>query len=116
MCALTERIVAATAQCLSLTHGAGCCCLTCRRRRRLVDVHMDGGQVLHPYVWSLGAFWPGLQALAGQAEEGAALHANWTSAWARFGWLPEMFDVGLENKHPTEAGAALCASVGRGGG
>ena len=77
---------------------------------------MDGGQVLHPYVWSLGAFWPGLQALAGQAEEGAALHANWTSAWARFGWLPEMFDVGLENKHPTEAGAALCASVGRGGG
>lgn len=72
--------------------------------RRLVDVDMHQGTVLHPYVWSLGAFWPGLQALAGQVEEGAALHANWTAAWRRFGWLPEMFDVGLEHRHPTESG------------
>lgn len=47
---------------------------------------MHAGQVLHPYVWSLGAFWPGLQALAGQVDEGAALHANWTAAWHKFGW------------------------------
>ncbi|KAL4439416.1 hypothetical protein ABPG77_008745 [Micractinium sp. CCAP 211/92] len=73
----------------------------------LVDVDMQTGSVLHPYVWSLGAFWPGLQALAGQVEEGAALHANWTSAWHRFGWLPEMFDVSLENRHPTESGYPL---------
>ena len=33
---------------------------------RLVDVDMQGGSVLHPYIWSLGAFWPGLQALAGK--------------------------------------------------
>ncbi|KAL4855837.1 Alpha-mannosidase I [Chlorella vulgaris] len=73
----------------------------------LVDVDMHGGQVLHPYVWSLGAFWPGLQVLAGQVEEGAALHANWTAAWARFGWLPEMFDVGLDHAHPRENGYPL---------
>ena len=59
----------------------------------LIDAHMEGGQLLHPYVWSLGAFWPGLQVLAGQVEEGRALHANWTSAWRKFGWLPEMFDI-----------------------
>jgi hypothetical protein len=27
----------------------------------LMDVHMKSGQLLHAYVWSLGAFWPGLQ-------------------------------------------------------
>lgn len=32
---------------------------------RLVDVDMQTGSVLHPFVWSLAAFWPGLQALAG---------------------------------------------------
>lgn len=40
---------------------------------RLVDVQMDTGQVLHPYVWSLGAFWPGLQALAGAPRRLAGL-------------------------------------------
>jgi hypothetical protein len=73
---------------------------------------MHGGQVLHPYVWSLGAFWPGLQVLAGQVEEGAALHANWTAAWARFGWLPEMFDVGLDHAHPRENGEGRACWVG----
>ncbi|EFN53006.1 hypothetical protein CHLNCDRAFT_7049, partial [Chlorella variabilis] len=74
---------------------------------QLVDVDMQAGQVLHPYVWSLGAFWPGLQALAGKPPRGTALHANWTSAWSKFGWLPEMFDVGMENRHPTETGYPL---------
>jgi hypothetical protein len=73
----------------------------------LVDVDMNKGTVLHPYVWSLGAFWPGLQALAGQVEEGVALHKNWSAAWTRFGWLPEMFDLGMDNRHPTETGYPL---------
>ena len=46
-----------------------------------------------------------LQALAGQVEEGVALHKNWSAAWNRFGWLPEMFDLGMDNRHPTETGA-----------
>lgn len=38
-------------------------------------------------------------------EEGVALHKNWSEAWNRFGWLPEMFDLGMDNRHPTETGA-----------
>ena len=64
----------------------------------LVDVHMSSGRVLHPYVSALGAFWPGLQALAGQAGEAAAGLAGWAAAWARFGWTPEMFHWRLD--HP----------------
>ena len=30
----------------------------------LVDVHMDSGRVSKPFVSSLGAFWPSIQALA----------------------------------------------------
>lgn len=50
-----------------------------------------------------------MQALAGQVEEGVALHKNWSAAWKRFGWLPEMFDLGMDNRHPTETGAAGAA-------
>ena len=32
----------------------------------LVDVHMDTGKLSQPWVSSLSAFWPGLQALAGR--------------------------------------------------
>lgn len=39
----------------------GCWLYTCPTACRLVDVDMNKGTVLHPYVWSLGAFWPGLQ-------------------------------------------------------
>ena len=31
----------------------------------LVEVHMDSGRLVAPYVASLGAFWPGMQALIG---------------------------------------------------
>ena len=34
-----------------------------------VDVHMDSGRLTKPFVSSLGAFWPGMQALAGQVRE-----------------------------------------------
>lgn len=32
----------------------------------LVDVHMDTGTLARPWISSLSAFWPGLQALAGR--------------------------------------------------
>lgn len=31
----------------------------------LLDVHMDSGRLLKPWVSSLGAFWPAMQVLAG---------------------------------------------------
>ena len=58
---------------------------------------------------------PRLLRPAGQVEEGLALHANWTAAWHKFGWLPEMFDLNIEHRHPTQSGAwrgcwlTLCA-------
>lgn len=50
---------------------------------------------------------PLCQALAGQVEEGAALHTNWTAAWHRFGWLPEMFEMSLDHRHPTLTGECV---------
>jgi hypothetical protein len=32
----------------------------------LLDVHMDSGRLLKPWVSSLGAFWPAMQVLAGE--------------------------------------------------
>lgn len=44
------------------------------------------------------------QVLAGQVGEAADLHQNWTAAWHRFGWLPEMFEMSLDHRHPTQSG------------
>ena len=39
----------------------------CRLRYAfLLDVHMDSGRLSKPFVSSLGAFWPGMQALVGE--------------------------------------------------
>lgn len=66
-----------------------------------VDVHMTTGRVLHPYVSSLAAFWPGMQVLIGQVKEAEKLHGDWAVAWERFKWIPEMFHLQLQQFHPT---------------
>ncbi|MEW5318101.1 MAG: hypothetical protein WDW38_009352 [Sanguina aurantia] len=82
----------------------------------LVDVSMDTGRITKPYVSSLSAFWPGMQALIGQNQEAVDLHANFTATWQRqtfcnqwqqFGWLPESFGIDASNLHPEEAGHNL---------
>ncbi|GAX82662.1 hypothetical protein CEUSTIGMA_g10088.t1 [Chlamydomonas eustigma] len=75
----------------------------------LVDVNMDSGRLSHPFVSSLGAFWPGMQALAGQEQEAVELHANYTAAWRTFGWMPEVFhlDLTLNKVHPNDPGYNL---------
>ncbi|WIA37908.1 hypothetical protein OEZ86_001285 [Tetradesmus obliquus] len=73
----------------------------------LLDVHMDSGRLLKPWVSSLGAFWPAMQVLAGQHEAAARLHANFTAAWATWGWLPELFGADLGAVHPEEPGYNL---------
>ncbi|KAK9826109.1 hypothetical protein WJX81_004279 [Elliptochloris bilobata] len=59
------------------------------------------------WVSSLSAFWPGLQALAGQLEDAEPLHSNWMAAWRAFGGLPELFDGGLAMRHPLQRGYPL---------
>lgn len=39
---------------------------------------------------------------AGQTEDASALHGNWTAAWDAFGWLPELFDAGVTQRHPLQ--------------
>lgn len=70
-------------------------------------LHSVDIQPKHMYTWPASLRSCPLQALAGQVEEGMALHKNWSAAWNRFGWLPEMFDLGMDNRHPTETGAGL---------
>ncbi|KAJ9523159.1 hypothetical protein QJQ45_024102 [Haematococcus lacustris] len=73
----------------------------------LADVHMDSGRLAKPYVSSLGAFWPGMQALIGQEQDAKDLHGNFTAAWRTFGWLPEVFGLDLTKVHPDDAGYNL---------
>ncbi|CAL8470523.1 g10065 [Coccomyxa elongata] len=73
----------------------------------LAEVDMHTGAVTRPWISSLSAFWPGLQALIGQLDDAALLHGNWTAAWKAFGWLPELFDAGLTQRHPLQRGYPL---------
>ncbi|KAF6252883.1 glycoside hydrolase [Scenedesmus sp. NREL 46B-D3] len=61
----------------------------------LLDVHMDSGRLLKPWV------------LAGQNEAAERLHSNFTAAWATWGWLPEMFGADLSSVHPEDPGYNL---------
>ena len=56
-----------------------------------------------------GLYWQPLvlQVLAGQVPEAAGLLANWSAAWHHFGWLPEMFEMSLDHRPPTQSGWLL---------
>eukprot|EP00884_Botryococcus_braunii_P011977 jgi/Botrbrau1/20780/Bobra.0156s0011.2 len=73
----------------------------------LADVTIDAARLARPWVSSLGAFWPGMQVLAGQVGDAKALHGNWTLAWTRFAGLPELFDVSITQRHPIQRGYPL---------
>jgi len=72
-----------------------------RRPSWRVEADMDGGGASSPWVSSLAAFWPGLQALAGQTADAGACFADWARAWARFGGLPEAVDARGRVRHPS---------------
>jgi mannosidase alpha-like ER degradation enhancer 2 len=75
----------------------------------VLDVRADDGRLAKPWVSSLGAFWPGLQALVGQTDAASALVANFSSAAAMHGgWLPEVFAADLGGAvHSSDAGWRL---------
>ncbi|KAK9821875.1 hypothetical protein WJX74_008265 [Apatococcus lobatus] len=68
----------------------------------LADMHIGTGQLLHPWISSLSAFWPGLQVLAGQVDDAARMHTSWMAAWTNFGGLPELFDISITQLHPVQ--------------
>ena len=61
--------------------------------RWLADAHAFEGYLFGPWISSLSAFWPGMQALAGQLEDARHLHANYSNIWMNFAALPELFSI-----------------------
>lgn len=78
-----------------------------RRKAWRIDSHVDTAAMTGPWISSLGAFWPGLQALAGQTVDASKSHADWAAAWSRFSGLPEAIDVSGVTRHPTLTGYPL---------
>ena len=73
-----------------------------------LDVHMNTGWRSKEWVSSLGAFWPGMQALVGLVLDGEALFRSFANASRRYGgWLPEQFSRDLRAPHPVEKGNPL---------
>ena len=73
-----------------------------------LDVHMNTGRRSKEWVSSLGAFWPGMQALVGLVGDGEALFRSFANASRRYGgWLPEQFSRDLRAPHPVEKGNPL---------
>lgn len=54
---------------------------------------MKTGQLASVVVDSLGAFFPGTQALMGDVESAIKAHAVYAFQWKRYGGLPETFDI-----------------------
>lgn len=73
----------------------------------MVDVNMDNGQRSKHWISSLGAFWPGMQALLGHQDDAMDLHHHFTQAWRTFGWIPEQFDWNLKEVHSADPGYRL---------
>jgi mannosidase alpha-like ER degradation enhancer 2 len=75
----------------------------------LLNANMHSGKLEHGYIWSVSAFWPALQILAGQVEDAKVLHQSWMQAWKRWGevGLPEMFEIHLGDTHPSMASYPL---------
>jgi len=65
-----------------------------------VDVHMTSGRIINGHISALSAFWPGLQALAGQFEDASKLFSCWDMVRRKFKWIPESFSPDLTAAHP----------------
>ncbi|WJX66225.1 Alpha-mannosidase I mns4, variant 2 [Trifolium repens] len=60
---------------------------------RYVEVNMDFAALVWPLFNSLQAFWPGLQALAGDINPAIRTDVAFLSVWRRYGFTPECFNL-----------------------
>lgn len=58
-----------------------------------INVHLNTGSPLAPWIDSLSAFYPGLLALAGELDEAVETHLLYTALWTRYAALPERWSV-----------------------
>eukprot|EP00927_Polykrikos_kofoidii_P081535 TRINITY_DN7900_c0_g2_i1.p1 TRINITY_DN7900_c0_g2~~TRINITY_DN7900_c0_g2_i1.p1 ORF type:complete len:1321 (+),score=194.44 TRINITY_DN7900_c0_g2_i1:172-4134(+) len=76
-------------------------------RYALIDVDMRNGKKTAGFVSSLGAFWPGMQALLGHVDDAGGLFNFFGDAWRHFHWLPELFSPSTNTRHSVESGYPL---------
>jgi hypothetical protein len=58
-----------------------------------LNVHLSTGSVQAMWIDSLGAYYPGLLALAGEVEEAVTTNLLYTALWTRYSALPERWSV-----------------------
>lgn len=64
------------------------------------NTHRATGQPYTMWIDSLGAFYPGLLALAGEVEEAVEANLVYTALWTRYSALPERWSVRENNVEP----------------
>ncbi|OAA81245.1 Glycoside hydrolase, family 47 [Akanthomyces lecanii RCEF 1005] len=62
--------------------------------------HRATGQPYTMWIDSLGAFYPGLLALAGEIDEAVEANLVYTALWTRYGAIPERWSVRESNVEP----------------
>jgi len=67
----------------------------------MADLDSNTGALISSNIQASTASWPGLLALVGLKQQSNALLKNYVKSWHRFGWLPEQYDLELENIPPS---------------
>ncbi|KAI9096525.1 glycoside hydrolase [Phlyctochytrium arcticum] len=62
------------------------------------NVDMNSGKIVAPWIDSLGAFLPGMQAFIGDMDTAIRIHQVYVTIWNRYRSLPERYD--LNSKAP----------------
>ncbi|KAJ8086520.1 hypothetical protein PM082_005343 [Marasmius tenuissimus] len=60
------------------------------------QVNIRSGDVAYHTIDSLGAFWPGLQVLAGDIQNAVKLHMLYWNLWRKHSGLPEVYDTNFK--------------------
>jgi hypothetical protein len=68
----------------------------------MADLDSNTGALISSNIQASTASWPGLLALVGLKEQSNALLRNYVKSWHRFGWLPDHYDLELENIPPSQ--------------
>lgn len=67
----------------------------------MADLDSNTGALVSSNIQASTASWPGLLALLGLKNQSNALLRHYVKSWHIFGWLPEQYDLELENIPPS---------------
>eukprot|EP01132_Coremiostelium_polycephalum_P005766 gene5766-7175_t len=72
-----------------------------------VDVSINNGAIIWPIYNSLQSFWPGLQSMFGEYEDGFTTVKAFHAVWRRYGFIPEGYNLISGNVQPGQKGYPL---------